>query len=220
MLWTGFFGCRIGVATKVTRSRTSGSRLRRCAQPKAATVARTRSAKTSAAGLTRRRGIVLADHDHHVRPRRGGFDFRAHRLDLGDPQLLGDLAGFRRVPAFEHDHARFEALFGVGDGPEAKALVLDFVAVAAGEAFGGGAVEDGDLDFAGLDLRRRLLALLAAGAVVGAADEEVGDAADDDQHDDEERHQVARLREAGTKARGAFAEAFAAALGRQPGLAP
>src|ERR1700709_918501 len=219
MLWTGFFGCRIGVATKVTRSRTSGSRLRRWAQPKAATVARTRKAKTRAAGLPRRRGIVLADHDRHLRPRRGGLDFRAHQVDLRDPQLLGDLARFRRVAAFEHDHARFEALFGVGDGAEVEALVLDFVAVAAGEAFGGGAVKDRDLDFARLDLRRRLLAPLAAGAVIGAADDDIGDTADDHQHDDEDRDQVARLGEAGAQARGAVAEAFAATLRRQSRLA-
>ena len=45
----------------MTRSRTSGSRFSRCDQANAATVATTRRAKTTAAKLGSRRGIVLAD---------------------------------------------------------------------------------------------------------------------------------------------------------------
>src|SRR5277367_4671293 len=76
-LWTGgALGWVRGAPTKVTWSRTSGSRFSRWAQPKAATVARTRSAKTSAAALTRRRGIVLADDHRDIGARRDGGDFR------------------------------------------------------------------------------------------------------------------------------------------------
>src|SRR6185369_13767420 len=80
-----------------------------------------------------------------------------------------------------------------------------------------GAVEDGDFDFARLDLRRRLLGAGAAGAFfVAAADQEVG-AADDDHHqDEEERDQrqgvLADLAEAGETAAQPFAAAFLRAL--------
>src|SRR4051794_4734149 len=103
--WTGCLGCGLGTAAKVTRSSTRGSRLTRWAQAKAATVARTRSAKTRAAALGGRRGIVLADDHRDVGTGGDGFDFRAHQLQLRDRQRLGDLAGFRLVAAAEHHHA-------------------------------------------------------------------------------------------------------------------
>ena len=67
-------GAGRGAPTKVTRSRTSGSRFSRCDQAKAATVARTRRAKTTAPRERRSAahppfGIVLADDHRDRRPR-------------------------------------------------------------------------------------------------------------------------------------------------------
>src|SRR5215204_1046751 len=86
---------------KVTLSMTSGSRFSRCDQAKAATVKRTRRAKTTAPALVRltvgcpktahsagRRRAVLADHHRHG----GAFaelgDFFGHRLHPRDLERL------------------------------------------------------------------------------------------------------------------------------------
>src|SRR5215207_1233720 len=206
-----------GAPTKVTLSRTSGSRFRRWDQAKAATVARTRRAKTSAAAepLPRGRGIVLADDHRDVGPGGDGFDFPAHQFQVGDAELLGDLACFRLVAAFEHDDAVFVAGAAVGDGAEQEALALDFVAVDGGEAGSGGAVEHRHLDLARLHLRRGLLAAFAVGTVVGAVDHRVGDPADDRHGDDEGGDQPERVGEALAEPREAFAHALAPGYFRQ-----
>src|SRR4249920_155290 len=82
----------------VTRSITSGSRLRRWDQAKAAAVAKTRRAKTSA---TQRsafgRGIVLADDDRDRGAGGDGGDFGRHQPRFGNLQRRGDAAGLRGV---------------------------------------------------------------------------------------------------------------------------
>src|SRR4249919_463451 len=148
---------RLAGVPKVTRSMTSGSRLRCWDQAKAATVARTRKAKTSAAQLTRR-GIVLADDDRDGGAAGDGGDVRGHQPRFRNPQHRGDATGLRRVAPFEHHDAVGEAGGAVGHRAELEALALDLVAVGCGEARDGRPVEHRDLDFGALHMRG-LLAL-------------------------------------------------------------
>src|ERR1700742_1253746 len=93
-LWTRLSGsCETGGETKWTPSTTSGSLFTRCAQAKAATVARTSSAKTTAAALSDlfgRFGIVLADHHRNIRFAGHLNDFAAHLFHFRDRDPFRD----------------------------------------------------------------------------------------------------------------------------------
>src|SRR4051794_36310168 len=121
--------------TRLTLSSTSGSRLTRCDQAKAASVARTRRAKTRAAQALEPfgRGIFLAD-DHRYLGVAGDRGYvRADQLNLRYLQRGGDPARLGGIPALEHDHAFGEAGAAVGNRTKLEALALDLVAVLRGE---------------------------------------------------------------------------------------
>src|SRR6187551_1748783 len=121
---------RLAAVPKVTRSRTSGSRFKRCDQAKAAIVAKTSRAKTTAAKLGARRGIVIADHDRDRGSRRERGDLRGHQPHPRDLQRSGHPVSLATVALLEHDDAVGEARAAVGDRAELEPRALHHVAVA------------------------------------------------------------------------------------------
>src|SRR3954453_8431891 len=183
--------------TRVTRSSTSGSRLTRWDQAKAASVAKTRRAKTRPAqALAFGRGIVLAD-DHRYLGVAGDRGYVcAHQPHLRDSQRSGDAMRLGGVAALEHDDAFSEAGAAVGHRAELESLALDLVAVLCREPRHGGAVEHRHFDFARLQHGAGLAMAALAVGVVGALRHKVGGTHGDGDHDDEGHRQVARFGQA------------------------